>query len=172
MVFDRSWQQRVEKEFRSQMRSKGKMPIPMTVAREHKLREQTSVGRVFPTEVDSPPAKVRAALVPSFARARERSSLTHPHRRGRRPLLSLARCRAAVTARVSACALTHTRARARGTGLTQGLAQHHEHKAIEEQLKERLRSLEEELHSQREERIILEGKLSAAKDAAAETVDQ
>lgn len=73
---------------------------------------------------------------------------------------------------MSACALTHTRARARGAGLTQGLAQHHEHKAIEEQLKERLRSLEEELHSQREERIILEGKLSAAKDAAAETVDQ
>lgn len=72
---------------------------------------------------------------------------------------------------MSACALTHTRARARGAGLTQGLAQHHEHKAIE-QLKERLRSLEEELHSQREERIILEGKLSAAKGAAAETVDQ
>lgn len=57
MVFDRSWEQRVEKEFQSQMRAKGKMPVPMTVAREHKLREQTSIGRVFPREVDSPASK-------------------------------------------------------------------------------------------------------------------
>ena len=57
-MFDKSWQEWVDKEFITSLKAKGKLPNNLTLAQEQKRREFQKTDRVFPAP---PEATTRAA---------------------------------------------------------------------------------------------------------------